>query len=126
MKTLVLFFVLLVLSINSFCQNSLTQDEILQLQQIHNYPEYVKFCNDHKITPKSETTWIFDVTYLEDYKLRQDMQEIKSTIISSGAYLIKARNHIIEGWACQIVSGGVFYIGSTTYANAVDKALLLK
>lgn len=143
MKTLLTFALLLFVSLNSFGQKEMTereqweawrksrlekksikspstQDERLQLQNMQTYTEYVKFCNEHSITPKTETAWIYDVFYLADYRLEQDFQNLNSKIFTSGTYLIKARNQILEGIACGIVAGGVAYIGSTTYTNAVN------
>jgi len=122
MKTLLIFLAILFFSLSLFSQNQLTKDETLQLEQIQNYNEYVKFCNDHKLTPKTEADWIYNVTYLADYRLKQEIQEIKSTLNTSGLYLIKARNHIIEGIGCGILSGSCAFIGSTVYKNAVSEA----
>jgi len=123
MKKLLILFVIVFVSLNSFSQISLTKDETLQLQQTQSYSEYVKFCNEHSITPKTETEWIFDASYLADYKLKQDIQNINNTLISSGTYLIKAKNQILYGFGCQAL-GGILLIGSysATLSDGVSNA----
>lgn len=121
-KKLLILFVIVFVSLNSYSQNSLTKDETLQLQQIQNYSEYVKFCNEHSIPPKTETVWIYDVFYQADYKLKQDIQNINNSLISSGTYLIKARKQILSGFGAQVFSGLVIYVGSNIYTNKLADA----
>jgi hypothetical protein len=123
MKRLLILFVTVFVSLNLFSQTSLTKDETLQLQQIQDYSEYIKFCNKHSITPKTEAAWIFDTSYLADYKLKQDIQNIKNSLNSSGTYLIKARKQILYGFGCQAL-GGILLIGSysATLSDGVANA----
>ncbi len=119
MKKLLILIVIALVSQNTFCQTSLTKDESLQLQQIQNYPDYVKFCKEHSITPKTETVWIYDVFYQADYELKLEIDNINNSLITSGDYLIKARNEILSGIGAQVFSGLIVYVGSINYSNKV-------
>ena len=125
MRKLSIILLFVITFLNSYSQTLLTNAEKEELRQIRNYEDYIKFCNKHSLEVKTETTWILDLASQANNTTRQDIQQINNALISSGAYLVKARNHIIEGWACQVVSGGLFYVGSITYSNSVDEALLL-
>jgi hypothetical protein len=126
MKKISIVLLFLITFLNVYGQLYLTNAEKEELRQIRNYEEYVDFCNKHNLKVETETTWILNLASQANNTIRQDIQRINNVMVSSGTQLIKARNRIIEGGACALVSGGLFYVGAITYSNSVDKALLLK